>query len=290
MYKDKIEKATVLLEALPYIRKFSGKTIIIKYGGSLMVNDELKPLFAEDIALLKYVGINPIIVHGGGKEISKWLKKLGKESVFIEGLRVTDSETMEITEMVLSGKINSEVVSLLNKVGGRAVGLSGKDGNLFIGKKRESEKNRDLGFVGDIVEVNTDLLNTLCSSGYIPVISSVGVSAEGDSLNMNADHVAECIATALNAQKLVYLTDVEGLKIEGELVTGLSLETTTAYLKHPDVQGGMVPKLSCSASAIRKGVSQVHIINGTIEHAVLLELFTDIGIGTMISSDIKGDV
>jgi len=284
MFEDKIEKAKILLEALPYIRKFAGKTIVIKYGGSLMVNDDLKPLFAEDVALLKYVGIHPIIVHGGGKEISKWMQKLGKESVFIDGLRVTDSETMEITEMVLSGKINNEVVSLLNHEGGKAVGLSGKDANLFTAKKRPTEKNRDLGFVGDITHVDTQLLNTLSTNGYIPVISSVGVSEDGLSLNMNADHVAECIATALEAQKLIYLTDVQGLKIGGNLVTGLNLEDTKGYIKHEDVKEGMVPKLTCSASAIEHGVSQVHIINGTIEHAVLLELFTDTGIGTMISA------
>lgn len=285
MFEEKIGKATVLLEALPYIRKFSGKTIVVKYGGSLMVDDELKPLFAEDIALLKYVGINPIIVHGGGKEISKWLEKLGKESVFIDGLRVTDSETMEITEMVLSGKINSEVVSMINQEGGKAVGLSGKDGNLFVGRKKDTKENKDLGFVGDIIEVNTNLLNTLSTSGYIPVISSVGVSESGQGLNMNADHVAEAIATALKAQKLIYLTDVQGLKIDGELVTGLSLADTRKLLTHKDVQGGMLPKLTCSATAIQEGVSQVHIINGTIKHAVLLELFTDVGIGSMISAD-----
>ena len=289
MFEEKIEKAKVLLEALPYIRKFSGKTIIIKYGGSIMVNDELKQLFAEDVSLLKYVGINPIIVHGGGKEISKWMSKSGKESVFIDGLRVTDSETMEITEMVLSGKINNEVVSLINHEGGKAVGLSGKDANLFMSKKRETKENKDLGFVGDITHVDTRLLNTLCSNGYIPVISSVGVSESGESLNMNADHVAECIATALGAQKLIYLTDVHGLKIENELVPRLTLNQTRAYLKHPDVQGGMLPKLTCSASAIENGVAQVHIINGTIEHAVLLELFTDTGIGSMIISDRKGE-
>lgn len=289
MFEEKIEKAKVLLEALPYIRKFSGKTIIIKYGGSIMVNDELKQLFAEDVSLLKYVGINPIIIHGGGKEISKWMSKLGKESVFIDGLRVTDSETMEITEMVLSGKINNEVVSLINHEGGKAVGLSGKDANLFISKKRETKENRDLGFVGDITHVDTRLLNTLCSNGYIPVISSVGVSESGESLNMNADHVAECIATALGAQKLIYLTDVQGLKINSELVTRLSLSQGKEYLKHPDVQGGMLPKLTCSVSAIENGVAQVHIINGTIEHAVLLELFTDTGIGSMIMSEKKGE-
>ncbi len=282
MFEKRIEKAKVLLEALPYIREFAGHTFLIKYGGSLMVNDELKSKFAEDIVLLKYVGLNPVIVHGGGKEISKWMEKVGKKSTFIEGLRVTDSETMEITEMVLTGKINSEVVSLINSHGGKAVGLSGKDANLFTAEKVKSKKNKDLGFVGDITNVDTTLIQTLSTSGYIPVISSVGISVKGETLNMNADHVAQRIAEALKSLKLVYLTDVQGLKIEGELQSRLSLEAAKNFLSHPDVQGGMLPKLTCSATAIENGVSQVHIINGTIEHAVLLEIFTDTGIGTMI--------
>jgi len=280
--KDKIAKANVLLESLPYIRKFAGKIVVIKYGGSLMVHDDLKHKFAQDVVLLKYVGINPVIVHGGGKEISKWMKKVGKESVFIDGLRVTDMETMEITEMVLTGKINSEVVSLINSHGGKAVGLSGKDANLFTAEKLRTKENVDLGFVGDITDVDTTLLNTLNATGYIPVISSVGQSQEGETLNMNADHVAQRIAESLESLKLIYLTDVQGLKIDGELQTDLSWRKAEEFLKHPDVSGGMLPKLACSSKAIENGVSQVHIIDGTIEHAVLLELFTDKGIGTMI--------
>ena len=282
--EDKIKKAKVLLESLPYIRQFSGKTIVIKYGGSLMVNDEMKPKFAEDIVLLKYVGLNPVIVHGGGKEISKWMKKVGKETVFIDGLRFTDSETMEITEMVLTGKINSEVVSLINQQGGKAVGLSGKDANLFTAIKRRSKTNQDLGFVGDISNVDVTLLTTLSQTGYIPVISSVGQSPSGESLNMNADHVAECIATSLNALKLIYLTDVQGLKIDGEIKSRLTTKAAENLLVHPDVKEGMLPKMACSVNAIKHGVSNVHIINGMIEHAVLLELFTDHGIGTMITN------
>ena len=282
MFEDRIKKAQVLLESLPYIRSFSGQTIVIKYGGSLMVNDDLKSKFAEDIVLLKYVGMNPVIVHGGGKEISKWLKKLGKESAFIDGLRVTDKETMEITEMVLSGKINSEVVALINAHGGKAVGLSGKDADLFTAKRIRSKENMDLGFVGDITDVDTKLLNTLSSTGYIPVLSSVGRSKEGETLNMNADHVAQRIAEALSCLKLIYLTDVKGLIIDNQLQTRISIETSKEYLRHKDVTGGMLPKLTCSNSAIQNGVSQVHIIDGGIEHAVLLELFTDQGIGTMI--------
>ena len=225
MFEDRIKKAQILLESLPYIRSFSGQTIVIKYGGSLMVNDDLKSKFAEDIVLLKYVGMNPVIVHGGGKEISKWLKKIGKESAFIDGLRVTDKETMEITEMVLSGKINSEVVALINAHGGKAVGLSGKDADLFTAKRIRSKENMDLGFVGDITDVDTKLLNTLSSTGYIPVLSSVGRSKEGETLNMNADHVAQRIAEALSCLKLIYLTDVKGLIIDNQLQTRISIET-----------------------------------------------------------------
>jgi acetylglutamate kinase len=281
--KDKIERANLLLEALPYIKKFSGQTILIKYGGSLMVMPELKSLFAEDIVMLKYIGLNPIIVHGGGKEISKWMKKVGKEAVFIDGLRYTDEETMELTEMVLSGKISNDVVSLINKHGGKAVGLSGKDANLFTAKKIRSKTNKDLGFVGDIENVDATLINTLTDKGYIPVISSVGIDKDNKSLNMNADNVAQSIATAVDAIKLIYLTDVQGLSIEGELQTAISLKKAKTFLSHKDVKEGMLPKLTCSVKAIEEGVKKVHIINGTIEHAVILELFTDVGIGTMIS-------
>lgn len=283
MLEEKIKKAKILLEALPYIQTFKGQTIVIKYGGSLMVQDSLKELFAADIVMLKTIGINPIIVHGGGKEISKWLKKVGKESTFIDGLRVTDSETMELTEMVLSGKINSEVVSLMNRAGGKAVGISGKDGNLFVAERIRSKTNQDLGFVGDIKNVDVSLIHTLSEKGYIPVISSVGQNKAGETLNMNADHVAQRIAETLEAKKLIFLTDVEGLKIEEELQSKLTLREAKALLNHPDVQGGMLPKLTCSTKAIEEGVSNVHIINGSIEHSVILELFTDTGIGTMIS-------
>lgn len=281
--EDKMERATILLEALPYIRQFSGKTVVIKYGGSIMINDDLKHQFAKDIALLKYVGLNPIIVHGGGKEISKWMDKLGKQPEFIDGLRVTDSETLEITEMVLVGKINSEIVSLINREGGKAVGLSGKDGPLFFGKRHDSPKYKRLGFVGDISNVDNTLLNTLSADGFIPVISSIGQSDSFEGLNMNADHVAEAIASSLKAKKLVFLTDVKGLVIENKLQGELSQKQAESFLKHPDVKGGMLPKLTCAINAMKKGVSDVHIINGTINHAVLLELFTDSGIGTMIT-------
>ncbi len=280
--EEQIGKAKILVEALPYIKKFTGKTIVIKYGGSLMVNDELKKLFAADIVLLKLLGINPIIVHGGGKEISKWMKKVGKESVFVDGLRVTDDETMEITEMVLSGKINNELITLINGSGGKAVGLSGKDANLFIAEKIKSKDNKDLGFVGEIVETNTQLLNTLSSQGYIPVISSVGGSNTGESLNMNADNVASGMAIALNALKLIYLTDVEGIRVDGEIIRQLTTQKAEKLMSHPDIKGGMLPKLSCTIKALKNGVENVHIINGSLEHTVLLEIFTDFGIGTMV--------
>lgn len=280
--KDKIERANILLEAFPYIKRFSGKTIVIKYGGSIMIDHDLKEQFAKDITLLKYIGLNPVIVHGGGKEISRWMEKIGKKTAFIDGLRVTDGETLEITEMVLVGKVNSEIVSMINHAGGKAVGLSGKDGSLFFAKRIRSKRNEDLGFVGDIEDVDISLLNTVSEQGYIPVISSIGQSRERESLNMNADHVAESIAIALSASKLIYLTDVQGLKINDSLQSQLQLIQAKEFLSHKDVQGGMLPKLTCATRAIEEGVERVHIINGTITHAVLLELFTDTGIGTMI--------
>lgn len=281
-FEDKVQRATILLEAFPYIRQFSGKTIVIKYGGSIMIDDNLKRQFAKDVALLKYVGLNPVIVHGGGKEISKWMDKIGKKAEFINGLRVTDSETLELSEMVLVGKINSEIVSLINQEGGKAVGLSGKDGPLFFGEKLTTPEYEKLGFVGDIDQVDDTIVTTLSGHGYIPVISSIGQSKEFQSLNMNADHVAESIASSLNALKLIFLTDVRGLLIDNKLQQQLSLAMAKKLIKHPDVKGGMLPKLSCAIRAIEKNVTHVHIINGTIEHAVLLELFTDSGIGTMV--------
>ncbi len=281
--KEKIQKAKTLVEALPYIKRFHGKTIVIKYGGSVMFESELKQIFAADVALLKFVGLNPVVVHGGGKEISRWMKKLNKETVFIDGLRFTDSETMEITEMVLSGKINSEVVSLINRSGAQAVGLSGKDANLFTCKRIRSQKDENLGQVGKIEATNVALIESLCEQGYIPIISSIGESLEGETLNLNADYAASAISAALGALKLIYLTDVQGLSADGELRSELDLAEAEELLNHPDVTGGMKPKLECSIDAIRANVEHVHIINGSVEHAVLLEVFTDTGIGTKIS-------
>ncbi|NQY75159.1 MAG: acetylglutamate kinase [Candidatus Margulisbacteria bacterium] len=284
-FKAEIEKANILIEALPYIKKFSGQTIVIKIGGSLMINTHLKEQIAKDIVLLKYIGLNPVIVHGGGQEISNWMSKVGKKSVFIDGLRVTDHETMEITEMVLSGKIGNEIVSLINKHGGKAVSLSGKDGHLFKSLKRKSKSNQDLGFVGDITQVDNSLLNTLHLDNYIAVIASVGISEDGDTLNMNADHVAEQIAIGTNALKLFYLTDVQGISKNSKLVQKLTLKSAKLLQKHKDIRGGMIPKLHCAIQAIQKGVSHVHIINGNLDHALLLELFTDTGTGTMITKE-----
>ena len=243
----------------------------------------MKSLFASDITLLKYVGINPIVVHGGGKEISRWMEKVGKESTFVDGLRVTDEETMEITEMVLSGKINSEVVSLINQAGGKAVGLSGKDGNLFTARKIREGEEAPLGFVGEIDVTNTSIIGTLIRDGFIPVISSIGESIEGETLNLNADYAASGVAGALNAKKLIYLTDVDGIKADGSLVSELDLREAEELMSHEDIQGGMKPKLKCSIDAIKEKVEHVHIINGTRDHSVLLELFTDSGVGTKIS-------
>jgi acetylglutamate kinase len=282
--QKEIEKAKILTEALPYIKKFHGRTVVVKYGGSLMFDDYLKSLFASDIALLKWVGINPIIVHGGGKEISHWLKKLGKDSVFIDGMRYTDEETMEVTEMVLSGKINSEVVSVINRAGGKAVGLCGKDADLFTARKIRTKDDKDLGLVGDISSTDMSLLQTLAEQGYIPVVSSVAASEEGETLNLNADVVAGGIASAIHALKLIYLTDVDGVMTNGGLLQIIDLHEAEQLLKHPEVKGGMLPKLECAMNALKSGVKFVHIINGSVEHAVLLEMFTDLGIGSMLVS------
>jgi len=278
-----MNKAKILTEALPYIRRFKGKTIIIKYGGSIMLDDNLKNIFASNISLLKLVGINPIVVHGGGKAINKWMEKIGKTPKFIDGMRYTDEETMEITEMVLSGKLNKELVSLINDKGAKAVGISGKDSNLFTAVKIKSDKGEDLGQVGEINDCNIEIIESLLSNGYVPVVTCIAENIEGQTLNINADHAASSLGSALNALKLIYLTDVDGLKADGELKQNLNVLEAEKLLKHPDVKGGMLPKLKYSIEAIKNGVDHVQMINGTIEHAVLLELFTDSGIGTKIS-------
>ncbi len=285
--QEAISKAKVLTEALPYIRKFHNQYVVIKYGGSLMYEQKLKNSFASDVSLLKWLGINPIIIHGGGKEITNWLKKLGKETKFIDGLRYTDQETMEITEMVLSGKISKDLVDTINQSGGKAVGLSGKDAKIYSAKKIKSKSGEDLGFVGDIDSTDMDLIFKLSESGYIPVIASVTSDNKGETLNLNADYVANGIAAALKALKLIYLTDVDGLMINKELLQIVDQNEAEKLLKHPEVQGGMLPKLECALKALQKGVKFVHIINGSVDHAVLLEMFTDLGIGTMLVENKK---
>lgn len=274
-------KARTLTEALPYIRRFHSQTIVVKYGGSLLDDDPKTTAFAADLALLKWVGIHPLVVHGGGNEISSWMKKIGKEPKFIEGLRYTDEETMELTEMVLRGKVNSRIVAALQDAGAQAVGLSGKDAGIFELVRMKAKDGSDLGLVGDVGEVNVSFLTMLMQQGYIPVVSSIGRSKTGETLNTNADNAAAALAAALKAAKLFYLTDVPGIMVGGNLLSTLDIGETERLIGHPDVTGGMIPKLDCILRAIRTGVKQVHIINGKQDHAVLLEMFTDQGIGTL---------
>ena len=282
-----IERAELLLEALPYIRRFSGKTVVIKYGGNAMIDDDLKQAFARDVVLLKYVGINPVIVHGGGPQIDRMLTELQIPSTFHRGLRVTDPATMRVVEMVLAGQINGEIVSLITLAGGRAVGFSGKDGNLIVARRiAEPGSQGDLGQVGEVLGVNPDLLRALEEHDFIPVIAPVGASAEGESLNINADTAAGKIAEALQAEKLLLLTDVTGIKdATGEVVPTLQLSEAEAMIANGVVTAGMIPKVECSLQALRGGVKKVHIIDGRVRHAVLLELFTDQGVGTEVERD-----
>ena len=261
---EKIGKAHTIVEVLPYIKKFAGQMVVIKYGGSAMVKPELRSSFASDIVLLKYVGVHPVIIHGGGNEISEWMKKMGKEPVFVDGHRVTDSDSIEIVEMVLSGKINGEIVSLINQSGGKAIGLSGKDANLLEVRKMPQRKGVDHGRVGEVERCRPELLETLCREGYIPVISSVGADGRGMTMNINADGVASAVAIGLKSEKLIFLTDVPGVMHDQKLVDFLDLEGAERLLKHPDIQGGMKPKLEDSIKAIKNGVKHVHIINGLL--------------------------
>ena len=284
-----IEKATILLEALPYIRKFANKTFVIKFGGNAMIDEKLSHSFALDIILLSYVGIRPVVVHGGGPQIGELMKKLGKQSTFIDGLRVTDQETMDIAEMVLTGSINKEIVSHINKNGGRAVGLSGKDGSLLMARKmlkkdkNDPSKTIDIGFVGEITSVNPQIIKTLDSNQFIPVIAPVGCGEDGQTYNINADTAAGAIAGALKAKKLILLTDVEGVKDKnGSLLSTLTEPEVQRLIASGDISGGMIPKVTCCCKALDEGVAKAHIIDGRVEHAVLLEIFTDIGIGSQV--------
>ena len=294
---EMIEKAEILMEALPFIQKFYGKIFVIKYGGHAMIDEKAKNWTAQDVVLLKYVGINPVVVHGGGPEINKAMEKMGKKPEFVHGLRVTDEETLDIVEMVLAGKINGDIVSKLSKFGGKAVGLSGKSGRIILAKKKlkkiKTEKGEeievDLGRVGETVEVNTELLEILINNSYIPVVSPIGLDEMGEAYNLNADTVAGDIAGALKAEKLILITDVDGIMDDINNPETLHRKLTASELKEMiedgRIKGGMIPKAESALYALEHGVKSVHIINGKIPHALLLEIFTEEGIGTMITRD-----
>ena len=286
--------ARVLTEALPYIQRFTNKTIVVKFGGNAMVDDKLKEHFARDIVLMKLVGMNPIVVHGGGPQIGDLLKRLKIESHFVEGMRVTDSDTMDVVEMVLGGSVNKEIVSLLNHNGGKAVGLTGKDGQLIRARKLKVRHKTpemsapeivDIGHVGEVASISTDVLEMLINSDFIPVIAPIGVGPDGASYNINADLVAGKVAEVLKAEKLMLLTNIEGLKNkEGKVLTGLSTEQVDALIEDGTIYGGMLPKIGCALDAVKSGVNSAHIIDGRVPHAVLLEIFTDTGVGTLITN------
>jgi len=286
--------AHVLIEALPYIRRFKDKTVVVKYGGNAMIDESLKNSFAQDIVMMKLVGLNPIVVHGGGPQIGDLLKRLGKTTEFIDGMRVTDSETMDVVEMVLGGLVNKEIVNLINRHGGKAVGLTGKDGDFIRANKIKMKKNAievqepeiiDLGHVGEVSSIDPAVLSMLNHSDFIPVIAPIGVGDDGHSYNINADLVAGKVAEVLKAEKLILLTNTAGiLDKQQNLLTGLSLKDVDDLIEDGTISGGMIPKTRCATDALKGGVSSVHIIDGRVEHAVLLELFTDQGVGTLLFS------
>jgi acetylglutamate kinase len=284
--------ARVLGEALPYIRRFRDKTVVVKYGGNAMVDEQLKSGFARDIVLMRLVGINPVVVHGGGPQIGQVLAKIGKESQFVDGMRVTDSETMDVVEMVLGGLVNKEIVNLITRHGGRAVGLTGKDGDLIRARKLRISRDSpeldapeiiDIGHVGEVASVDTSVVEMLLAGGFIPVIAPIGVGEDGHSYNINADLVAGRVAEVLGAEKLILLTNTTGLlDKQGRLLTGLTAHQVDELIADGTVYGGMLPKIQCALSAVKSGVKAAHIIDGRVENAVLVELFTDEGIGTLI--------
>jgi acetylglutamate kinase len=292
--KSAFNVAHVLTEALPYIQRFAGKTIVIKYGGNAMENDELKDSFARDVVLMKAVGINPVVVHGGGPQIGNLLKRIGKESQFVQGMRVTDSETMDVVEMVLGGLVNKEIVNLINRKGGHAVGLTGKDGDMIRARKLTFEKNSpemaapeiiDIGHVGEVSSIDPAVINMLVQGDFIPVVAPIGVGEDGQSYNINADLVAGKLAETLRAEKLILLTNTAGLlDKEGKLLTGLSAARVNELIADGTIYGGMLPKIHCALDAVQGGVQTAHIIDGRLQHAVLLEIFTDEGVGTLIRS------
>jgi acetylglutamate kinase len=284
--------ARVLTEAMPYIRRFRGKTVVIKYGGNAMVDETLKSGFARDVVLMKLVGINPVVVHGGGPQIGSLLEKIGKESRFVEGMRVTDSETMDVVEMVLGGLVNKEIVNLITRHGGRAVGLTGKDGDLIRARKLQIQRDSpelevpeiiDIGHVGEVASIDAEVVHMLVGGDFIPVIAPIGVGEDGHSYNINADLVAGRMAEVLAAEKLILLTNTAGLlDSQGELLTGLNSHDVDRLIADGTIHGGMLPKIGCALSAVNSGVGAAHIIDGRVEHAVLVELFTDEGVGTLI--------
>jgi acetylglutamate kinase len=292
MKNKKLETAKVLIEALPYIQRFKNATIVVKYGGNAMANGGLDREFALDIILMKYVGLNPVVVHGGGPQIGSMLKKLSIESEFVDGMRVTDKQTMDVVEMVLVGQVNKEIVTLINQNGGQAVGLSGKDGQLITARKMKYMKERgdnqppeiiDIGMVGEIVSINNRILLSLIESQFIPIIAPVGGGREGETYNINADTVAGHIAASLKANKLILLTDTEGvLDKEKKLISTIKIDEVNGLIKNGTIKGGMMPKINCCVEALKGGVGKAHILDGRREHAILLEIFTKGGIGTEI--------
>lgn len=286
--------ANVLSESLPYIQRFTGKTIVVKFGGNAMVDEKLKASFARDIVMMKLVGMNPVVVHGGGPQIGELLSQLNIESHFVNGMRVTDSKTMNIVEMVLGGAVNKEIVNLINRAGGRAVGITGKDGQLIKARKLKVSQQSpemkapeiiDIGHVGEVESINTDVIDMLTDSHFIPVIAPIGVDDNGNSYNINADLVAGKIAEVLQAEKLMLLTDVAGLQDKnGDVLTGLSTQQVDELIADGTIYGGMLPKIQCALDAVKGGTKSVHIIDGRVNHATLLEIFTDQGVGTLITN------
>lgn len=284
--------AHVLIEALPYITRFSGKTFVIKYGGNAMIDKDLQTSFAQDVVLMKHVGLNPIVVHGGGPQIGHLLKRLGKESEFFQGMRITDRETMDVVQMVLGGLVNKDIVTLINNQGGSAIGLTGKDAGLIHARKLTFMRNSpemkvpeiiDIGHVGEVASIDTSVLHTLIQDNFIPVIAPVGVGDDGQSYNINADLVAGKLAEVLQAEKLILLTNTQGvLDKTGKLLTGLAPATVQALIEDGTIAGGMLPKINCALEAVQAGVKTAHIIDGRVPHAALLEIFTDEGVGTLI--------
>jgi len=292
--------AQVLTEALPYIQRFTGKTLVIKFGGNAMVDEELQNSFARDIVLMKLVGMNPIVVHGGGPQIGNLLKQLNIQSKFVDGMRVTDSRTMDVVEMVLGGTVNKQIVSLINHNGGHAIGITGKDGQLIRARKLSAKRKTpdmqapeiiDIGHVGEVESINTSVIDMLLGSDFIPVIAPIGVGDDGVSYNINADLVAGKIAEVLGAEKLMLLTNVAGLQDkQGQVLTGLATGEVDALIADGTIHGGMLPKIRCALDAVKAGVQSAHIVDGRVSHAVLLEVFTDAGVGTLITNSKPGSI